>query len=432
MRIELLLTGNELMTGDILDSNSAMVAKRLLERGLTISRKTTVADDLDLLIKQIQDLSAASDVLLVNGGLGPTLDDLTAQALASAAGVELKQNPTAVEMIETWAAKRNIQSLNEANMKQAILPDGSGLIANRHGSAPGFTLELNQCLVICTPGVPSELKHMLEDDILERLEAMNPNGDKISIKRMMLFGLGESNAQALIDQELGPIPAGLDLGFRAGAPCLELKLQAAQSKSTEFSAFWQQLEQLLSDYNIGPERDLQHNLVKLLADKNLQFTTAESCTGGLIGQQLTQVDGASKVFEAGFITYSNGIKHRILGVDNAVFASAGAVSEACVRQMLSGALSASGADLGVAVSGIAGPTGGSEDKPVGTVYIAWGNLERMQVCRLFFPVARKLFQTMVAAAALDLSRRFVLGIDELPRYIQRYSQQQNSKPKADY
>lgn len=419
MKIELLLTGNELMTGDIVDSNSAMIAQRCLDLGFSIQRKTTLNDNQAQLAQQIQSLSQSCDVLIVNGGLGPTRDDLTAAALAQAAGLDLEEHPQAVAEIKAWGARRNIKQLSPSNFKQALLPKGCELLSNRHGSAPGFCISLNQALIICTPGVPSELKNMLDDHILARLQELSPNEDTFLVKRIHLFGIGESNVQSLCEQHLPPLPAGLDLGFRAGAPCLEVKLQGYLSQKSELEQYWQQLSCLLADYDIGTEKDLQHNLVQLLTEHNLQFTTAESCTGGLIAQQLTQVAGASQVFEAGFISYSNRIKTQVLNVDPKVFIEHGAVSEICAKQMLNGALQVSGADIGVAVSGIAGPDGGTDEKPVGTVYIAWGDQQTVHSCCLYYPVSRRLFQTMVAAAAIDLCRRFILKQAMAPYIKQR-------------
>lgn len=417
MKIELLMTGNELMTGDIVDSNSAMIAQRCLDLGFTIQRKTTLGDNHQQLAEQIHTLSQHCDVLIINGGLGPTTDDLTAAALAQAAGLELEEHPQAIAAIKAWGEKHNLKALSPSNFKQALLPKGCELLSNRHGSAPGFFLHLHQALVICTPGVPSELSHMLDDHILRRLQQLSPNEDATIIKRIQLFGIGESNVQSLCKQRLPPLPAGLDLGFRAGAPCLEVKLQGRMSQESELEQHWQALKQVLGNYEIGPEKDLQHNLVHLLKEHELTITTAESCTGGLIAQQLTQVAGASQVFEAGFISYSNRIKTQVLNVDPEIFVEHGAVSELCTQQMLQGALDASGADIGVAVSGIAGPGGGSDEKPVGTVFIAWGNKEAMHSCCLYYPVSRQLFQTLVAAAAMDFCRRFILALPMAP-YIQ--------------
>jgi PncC family amidohydrolase len=211
----------------------------------------------------------------------------------------------------------------------------------------------------------------------------------------------------------------VDLGFRAGAPQMEVKLTINSNAALPArQRCREQLEQLFGDHIIGEEdATLAGSVLDLLRERGATLTTAESCTGGLIASMLTRVPGSSQGFHAGFVTYANNIKQAVLGVDEAVLQKHGAVSEPVVRQMALGAMERSGADYAIAVSGIAGPDGGTEDKPVGTVWIAWGSPEALKTCRLRWPVERTLFQTMVAAAGLDMIRRTLLGLDSEPRYF---------------
>lgn len=417
MIIKLLLTGDELMAGDIIDSNSAMIARQLLDCGWTIRRKLTVGDDLPELIAAMQHLSGDCDVLLVNGGLGPTVDDLTAQALAAAAAVPIAEHPAAMDHLRRWCERLGVP-LNAANRKQAQLPKGSDIIANATGSAVGFAMRLGSCLVLCTPGVPRELEHMLSDEILPLLRARFPSGET-AVRKLVLFGIGESTLQQRISDAVPDWPPEVDLGFRAGFPQLDLKLTtktlAARSR---VDALMPRLRPLVDDFLIGEsEATLPVRLVQLLVERGARLTTAESCTGGDIAATLTQVPGASQVFDAGFVTYSNAIKHQVLGVDASVLASIGAVSEAVVLQMAAGALRISGADYAIAVSGIAGPDGGSAEKPVGTVWIAWGarNTLRARCLHVRFP--RQQFQRYVSYIGLDLIRRELQGITTEPPYF---------------
>ncbi len=417
LHVQLLLTGNEIMSGDTVDSNSALIAQRLGEAGIGVYRKVTVGDDAALLTAELAAMSASADVVIVNGGLGPTIDDLTAQILASVAGVSLQENPQAVAHLRQWCERRNLQ-LNAANLKQALLPEGANIVDNPIGSAVGFAMTLGACRVICTPGVPGELAAMLDAIVME-LAARLPHRAERNMLRLQTFGLGESTAQQIISDAVPDWPHNVELGFRAGAPQMEIKLgitSAAASGAQQRCRA--QLERLFGDHIIGEgDITLAQKVLQLLRERGATLTTAESCTGGLIASMLTRVSGSSVGFHAGFVTYSNAIKQSVLGVSAQTLARHGAVSEEVVREMALGALKRSGADYAIAVSGIAGPDGGTPDKPVGTVWLAWGSREHLLTRGLCWPVERTLFQTMIAAGGLDMMRRTLLGIDEEPRYF---------------
>jgi nicotinamide-nucleotide amidase len=420
--IQLLLTGNEIMSGDTVDTNSAMIAQRLQEIGLGIYRKVTVGDDVELLQAELEQLSRNTDVLIVNGGLGPTIDDLTAQVLAQAAGVELLECKEARDHIESWCGRRGA-ALNAANLKQAILPAGATIIDNPIGSAVGFQLQLGRCLVICTPGVPSELRLMM-DIVLQNMQHCLGSFRAGNVLRLQTFGLGESTAQQMIaDAELD-WPDGVELGFRAGAPQMEVKISINDpALGDEQARCHRAIESLFGDHIIGQgDSSLAQRVLDLLERQGKTITTAESCTGGLIASMLTRIPGSSAAFHAGFVTYADHIKSSVLGVGVHTLQQYGAVSEPVVIEMAQGALEKSGADYAIAVSGVAGPDGGSDDKPVGTVWLAWGNHENMRTRGLCWPAERSLFQTMIAAAGLDMMRRMLLGLDSEPRYFTQRSQ----------
>lgn len=418
MRLQLLLTGNELMSGDTVDSNSAMIATRLGAVGYPVDRKVTVGDDLETLVAEIAGMAAASDVLIINGGLGPTVDDLTALALSKVVGRPLTEHPDAMTELRAWCERLGF-ALNDANRKQAILPDGVAIVRNPIGSAPGFSITHDRCLIICTPGVPRELSAMLDGDVLGAIRQRFPVADERSTLRLKLFGIGESSLQQWLTEIVADWPVEVELGFRANFPLLELKLSVRKRADEALrERCLQTIRSMFADYIIGPDdTTMAQALVGILTERDLRLTTAESCTGGLIASLLTGIAGASAVYEAGFVTYSNAIKRAVLGVDEAALASEGAVSEIVVRQMAAGALQRSGADLAVAVSGIAGPTGGTEDKPVGTVWLAWGDRDRIETRKLQVRGDRSFFQQLTATIALDLVRRRLLGNDREPRYF---------------
>lgn len=420
-RIALLMTGNELMSGDTVDSNSALIAQVLAESGHQVTEKSTVGDDIELLRLTLARLCRDHDVVIVNGGLGPTADDLTAEVVAELATAELFESPEARAHVENWCERRGIRA-NQSNLKQAYLPADSDLLPNPVGSAVGFSLLVYRALVITTPGVPSELRAMLPEvctRVIARIGASSAH-----ILRLQTFGMGESTIQQAVREQIPDWPWEVKLGFRAGMPQLEVKLAIEADHQLEALAFCRQrLEGVIGDHVIGEgDTTLAGELQRVLREQGKTITTAESCTGGLIASMITREPGSSAVFKTGFVTYANDSKQSLLGVDGATLAEHGAVSQPVVEQMLAGALARSGADIGVAVSGIAGPDGGSEDKPVGTVWIAWGSADDMHSHRVVITGSRQLFQTLVAAAGIDLMRRQLLGLPAMPHYFTRAAQ----------
>jgi len=267
---------------------------------------------------------------------------------------------------------------------------------------------------------------MLDEEIVGLLQARFPRSIAPDITRMQVFGLGESGLQQMFLDSFPEWPKEVEVSFRAGAPTLELKLTTFHEDHRGIKTQWKQkLLAKIGDSVIGEgTTSLQQELVALLAQTNKTLTTVESCTGGLIASKITEVSGASAVFEAGFVTYSNAMKEALVDVSSETIHQHGAVSEAVVEEMVRGALKVSGADLGVAVSGVAGPGGGSALKPVGTVCIAWGGADKIYTRRLLINRDRKMFQLMVSAVAMDLVRRLLLGIEMPPAYFARYEPDQ--------
>ncbi|WP_085299489.1 CinA family nicotinamide mononucleotide deamidase-related protein [Cognaticolwellia mytili] len=416
-KVSLLLTGSELMNGDVIDTNSVVFAKHLNGIGLNIDKKVTVGDAQDLLATEIALLSQESDVLIINGGLGPTVDDLTAQVLATACSVDLVLHKQAHQHLEIWAKKRQT-ILNTPNLKQAYLPENSTVIANKIGSAVGFSVEFNQCIIICTPGVPSELTCMLKEEIVPLLKNSFSSPNYTEIQRFHLFGIGESSLQVLINQTFPDWPKVIAIGFRAAMPILELKLITHCEKGKRLlPQLLEKLAPLLTDYILGSGTNenttIADYLVPLLIKSKQKITVAESCTGGLIASQITAIAGASEIFEAGFVTYSNEMKIKMLDVPESTLTRHGAVSEETVLAMAQGALISADADFAIAVSGIAGPDGGSKEKPVGSVWIAWGSRDNLQARYYCIPAARKHFQQSVSARSLNLVRKMLIESNEI-------------------
>lgn len=431
LNIQFLLTGTELMVGDIIDTNSVFLAQSLKDHGAELTRKVTLGDDFDCLVSEIEHISQQADILIINGGLGPTEDDLTAEALAKVIEQPLIENSVALNHLEAWCEKRGF-NLEGANRKQVLLPKGITVVPNPAGSAVGFSIVHNDCQIMCTPGVPIELKQMWQQVILPIIKPQLPNIDKVKTIKLHTFGIGESAIQNIFHNQLSDWPKEIEIGYRAASPLVELKLTTRTKEAEELLPKWQgALSHLLGTHvlelsnlsasksNTDESISIAKCLVDLLSATNKTVVTAESCTGGLIASNITRIPGSSAVFEAGYVTYSNRIKSQLLKVSEQTLSRHGAVSKEVVEEMAKGALLASGSDWVVAVSGIAGPGGGTEEKPVGTVWLCWGNAETLKTQCLVYPTNRLNFQRFIANAGLDLIRREILNAEDLPSYFSR-------------
>lgn len=406
------------MAGDTVDSNSSVMAKELAQWGFDVAYKVTIGDDFELLCEEIKRLGSNYGLVLINGGLGPTVDDLTAQALATVCDVELEENPEAKAHVEHWCGERKV-TLTKANLKQAFLPAGAEVVHNPIGSAPGIACRYKDSLLVATPGVPSELKAMLAGSVRALLERELPHTSGSHIRRLKLFGIGESTVQQRVEDELEDWPEQVDLGFRAGLPLLEIKLTVDDEQHLSLrDQCEEKFRELFADSLVGENDDsLAHLVYELLKSQGKKLALAESCTGGQIAAMLTTVPGVSAVFDAGIVSYANEAKSHFLGVQESTIEQYGVVSESVVVEMAQGVLREAKADYAIAVSGIAGPDGARPGKPVGTVCVAWGTHEKMQSLEFFFPLGRTYFQTLVSAVALDLIRRRLLGIEQLPDFL---------------
>ncbi|MFM2478964.1 competence/damage-inducible protein A [Celerinatantimonas sp. MCCC 1A17872] len=402
MIIEMLSTGDEVLQGDIVDTNAAWAGQQLAERGLKFSRRQTVADDLPTLVSVLDECCQRADWLLVNGGLGPTSDDLSAQAAAMLLGVELELNQSWVENMQRWYEQKQ-REMPQSNLKQAMLPQGAELIDNPVGTACGFIITHHQCQVLFTPGVPSEFKHMLTHSWLPRLS----DGQSANVKRFFAFGLSESGiAQQLDELEL---PKGVRLGFRAERPSIEVKVFSEKSAAPHVEHLYEQIRGKLKEQLFSEDESNWAALVqKQMIDKNLKLTCAESCTGGMLASQLVSVPGSSAYFERGFVTYTNQAKQQMLGVQSQLLDNFGAVSIEVAEAMAKGALKHSEADIALSITGIAGPDGGSDEKPVGTVCFALATAQSCFTQRLLMTGrTRQAIRETAAATALDMLRRYL-------------------------
>ncbi|MEI8038848.1 MAG: competence/damage-inducible protein A [Verrucomicrobiota bacterium] len=411
MRIEILNTGTELLLGNTVNTHAAWFGRELFQLGLRIARQTTVPDG-TAIRDAIGESIERADVLLVTGGLGPTSDDLTREITAEVLGLDLLTDEVAVRSLQEFFAVRG-RPMAEANLKQALVPRGAEGLPNAHGTAPGVYVaaRLNRrapCAVFLLPGPPRELYPMFHAEVVPRLRRLAGGAVPPAVLELKFTGIGESDFHQGIDSLLAEIP-GLEYGYCAHIGEVDLRLigppaALAHGRAIALDHF---RPFLISDDGAS----LEATVVRILTDKRLVLATAESCTGGLIANRITDVPGASAVFSHGFVTYANAAKTGVLGVAPADLASHGAVSEVVARQMAAGALRVSGADLAVAVTGIAGPDGGTPEKPVGTAWIGLAASDGSATAfRVFHPRNRHDFKLAVSQAALEAVRRQLLGI----------------------
>ncbi|MDX2469436.1 MAG: CinA family nicotinamide mononucleotide deamidase-related protein [SAR324 cluster bacterium] len=410
IKLGLLLTGNEVVSGDILDSNSIFIAKEFHAVGLNTTIKTAIGDHLETIAATLKSMSLGLDILIVNGGLGSTVDDMSAEAAALATGNKLIEHPEAIAHIEKKTMIR--QGLARSlQFKQALIPEGASLIHNAKGTALGFCLTINDCRCYFTPGVPQELMVMIKEEIIEDVLKAFDLRRPLEILRFNVLGLGESRIQQMIHDNIPKETTDkLLLGFRADNANTEVKLSlfdVTDQKLLEDTA--KKVKALFPDYVFSSGPSLACTINQILRERKSRLSLAESCTGGLIGSLITGVAGSSDVFEAGFITYSYASKTKVLGVDADLLADRGAVCDEVVETMAAGAIKQTGCEFALAVSGIAGPSGGTPDKPVGTVHIAWGSQGDIHTRKLWIQRERTQFQQYTAYAALDLLRRYLEG-----------------------
>jgi len=405
MRIELLTTGTELMLGTTQNTHGAWIGQRLFALGLRVDRQITVPDGPPV-VESIRLGIEDGDVLIVTGGLGPTSDDLTREALSEVLGVEMIEDEGALRTMEEFFASRG-RRMAEVNRKQAVALVGADILPNPNGTAPGLYVPPrmsgeHHCAVFLLPGPPREMYPMVDAEVVPRLEALAGIEEPPEMLELKFVGIGESDFHQEVDAQLEAI-AGLEHGYCARLGEVDLRLIGSAEAVTEAQtivedAFAQQL--VSSDGAI-----LEEVVVRLLKEQGKSVATAESCTGGLIAARLTDVSGASEVFRYGFVTYANEAKRDLLGVNWEDLLEHGAVSEPVARQMAEGALRVGEAEVAVSVTGIAGPTGGTESKPVGTVFLGVAvKGEETKVLKQFHPWGREAFKRQVSQAALNLVR----------------------------
>ncbi len=416
MRVEIINTGTELMLGGTLNTHLAFIARELFPLGLRVQRQVTVPDG-EAIRDAVRDTFSKADIVLVTGGLGPTTDDITRDIVTELLGLKLEHDE------EIWLAiqerfRRRALKMSERVKLQALRPREATVLWNPHGTAPGLHFpaipEKGTPHIFLLPGPPRELMPMVREKLVPILAKLLPPGAVHEWRNFRVLGIGESLVEEMVGEEL--IAMGLEVGYCARPGEVDVRLigtapvlDRAESLVRERLGKW---------IFTSDERELPNVVVEKLTALGKTIATAESCTGGFIANQLTNVSGSSKVFLAGYVTYANEAKTAALGVDAALIAAHGAVSEPVARQMAEGALKNAGANFALATTGIAGPDGGTAEKPVGTVFVALavrGISTLVQHHR--FPTDRETFKNLVSQTALDLLLRQLDGRDTTPAEI---------------
>lgn len=410
MNVEVLNTGTELLIGSVLNTHLPFFARHLFGIGFRIGRQVAVPDG-EAIRTGLSEAFGRASIVLVTGGLGPTTDDLTRDITASLLGRPLRRDPRVMEELERRYHARG-REVSERVARQAEVPEGARVLPNPHGTAPGLYLECapgvaadHRVHLFLLPGPPRELYPMFEEIVLPMLREIAPRREMDGYRVYFLLGIGESEVEAEVGEELLAIP-GLELGYCARPGEVEVRCIGS---GTALEAAHTVMKNRLGQHIVSHDgRSVEQIVIEKLARQDETLATAESCTGGLLANRLTNIPGASAVFQAGYITYSNEAKSLDLGVNPILIETHGAVSAETATAMAEGAIRRSGAHWALSTTGIAGPGGGSPEKPVGTLFIALarhGYPTRVETHR--FAREREVFKTMATNAALDLLRRAV-------------------------
>jgi len=421
VHIELINTGSELMLGRVVNSHQQWICRQLADRGFVVQRQVAVADTAEDIIAAVREALARADVVITTGGLGPTSDDITRDEIARLLNRPLHEHAPSLANIEQFFASRN-RPMPASTRVQAMVPAGAVVLPNGHGTAPGLAIDVTPnpfhpagtpSWLVMLPGPPRELHPMFSEQVLPMLASKFPIREEFVCRTLRTVGVGESVIEERIAPGLRPlVEAGLEIGYCARTGDVDVRLSARGASAGRVVA---DAERFVRDrvgqhiYGTGDELP-EEVLVRLLTGRKQTLALAESCTGGFIANRLTNVPGASAVFRAGFVTYSNDAKQSALGVRAGTLAAHGAVSEAGAREMAEGARAQTGADFGLAVTGIAGPSGGTEAKPVGTVFIALASAAGTKVINPVNRYDRPTFKYVTSQQALELLRRTLLGL----------------------
>lgn len=417
MNAEIISIGDEILIGQINNTNSVWMAQELTLLGIRVTHMSTVADSEAAIVEAFDAAQKRSQLVLITGGLGPTKDDITKKTFANYFSVPLVMNEQVLEMVSSFFTKRN-RELSEVNRQQALVPEGSTVILNQQGTAPGMWMKKKNCIYISMPGVPHEMKAMMRDSILPRIRA-EFELPAIFHRTILTTGIGESAlAEKIQDWEDQLLQKGMKLAYLPQPGMVRLRISAFGQKENLLAEAIEKevasLRNLVPQYIFAEEQfngeavSLQNVVVNLLKTRHESLSIAESCTGGTLASLITSIPGASEVFKGGLVPYTNEAKQEWLGLSPSIFSEHGAVSKECVVALATEVRRKFKSDYGIGISGIAGPSGGSAEKPVGLVWIAVADKDRVVPMKFQFGDNRQINITMSAMSALNLLRKLML------------------------
>ena len=418
MRIEIINTGSELMLGRVLNTHQQWLCRQFADLGYHVERQVAVDDSGPAIQGAVREALSRAELIVVTGGLGPTSDDRTRDLIAALLGRTLREESSVVAHIESFFATRK-RPMPASTRIQAMVPDGAGVLMNAHGTAPGLAIEpatgtgIVAQLLVMLPGPPRELRPMFTTQVVPLLREKFPLPAPFICRTLKTTGMGESQVEEKIAGSLKHLTdAGMDLGYCARIGEVDVRFVARGVDASQRVAEAERITRELLGALVfaADDEELEQTIVRLLTERKQTLALAESCTGGAIADRITNVPGASAVFLAGLVTYSNEAKQKFLGVGAETLTAHGAVSEATVREMAEGARHTTGADFSIAVTGIAGPGGGTPEKPMGTVWIGVASGTTTLAQRRFNPFDRETFKNVTSQHALDLLRRLMLDV----------------------
>ena len=438
MVVELINTGSELLLGRVLNTHQQWLCRQLADLGYIVTRQVAVPDAAHDIQQSVREALGRADLIITTGGLGPTSDDITRELIAELLSRKLHEDAASVEEIKKFFSLRN-RPMPDNNRVQALVPEGALVLANPRGTAPGLAMEVGDWVwrlgswerlapaqsspdprpktpdakwLIMLPGPPRELRPMFTETVVPLLQRVLPPENKFVCRTLRTTGLGESSVQEKIEGPLAAlVQAGLEVGYCAHMGQVDVRLAARGGAGEKIVQDAERIVRAQFGSAIFGEGDdeLEAVVIRLLTEKKQTLALAESCTGGGIADRLTNVPGASAVFLGGFVTYSNELKEKILGVQSATLAQHGAVSGAVAREMAEGARRVTGSDYAIAVTGIAGPSGGTPEKPVGTVFLGLASSRGTHVWKMFNPWDRLAFKEVTVRQALNQLRLRLLA-----------------------
>jgi len=413
MTAQIITIGDEILIGQIIDTNSAWMGQQLNMQGIQVGKIVTVSDTHKDITEAVDAALSEADIILLTGGLGPTKDDITKKALADYFGVDMRFSESTYNRIQRLFQKFG-KSMTKAHHEQSYMPANADILMNKMGTAPGMWFEHKGKVLVSMPGVPYEMKYLMEAEVLPKLKKQFP-GKPIAHRTILTVGEGESRIADLIDPFIEALPANIKMAYLPGTGQVRLRLTGTGDDENELNALLdkkvEELKPLIAELVFGFEKEKLEEVVgRMLLEKGKTLATAESCTGGFLAHKITSIPGSSAYFMGSVIAYSNAVKMNQLSVKPNTLKNHGAVSEETVKEMMQGALDLLKTDLAIAISGVAGPDGGTPEKPVGTIWIAIGDKNNTKTYQLNLWKDRMKNIEYTTTVALNVIRKFLLEL----------------------